>query len=80
MEGAVQFLQENGGVISTVIGFVLMFVAKAVPNSKAGPAVAKLQAVVDGLAKFAGFAVVALSAVSKILENSIKSDGYFGKK
>ena len=78
-ESAMKFLGDNMGSISMVLG-VFFSISKVVSNEKAGPVVAKIQVVVDGLAKLVASIGMLLKMISDILANLIKSDGILGKK
>lgn len=72
-------ISDNKAVIGTVLG-ILFAVAKAFSNEKAGPVVSKIQAMVDVAAKIVSKCGELLAAISEILANVIKSDGFLGKK
>ncbi len=78
-DNALKVITENGPAIGMVAG-VLFAVAKVASNQKAGAVVSKIQAGVDVAAKAVSSLGSLLKAVSDILANAIKSDGFLGKK
>lgn len=75
-----EFFVSHGAAISSVGGFIMVVVAKWIPNGEAGIVVSKIQWIVDMVAKLAFALGDALHAISDLIGNILKSDGLFGKK
>jgi len=75
----IKFLNDNMVVIGSVLGFIFG-VAKVASNSKAGPVIALIQKWVDLIAVGVQKVGLILKAISDLLSNAIKSDGFLGKK
>jgi hypothetical protein len=70
----------HDGTIMSVLGFLLLFLAKVFPNANANPVIALVQKFVDLGAKLCFALGGALKALADLLGNIIKSDGLLGKK
>jgi hypothetical protein len=76
----VEFLSSNIGPILTVMSVIMVVVAKIFPNANAPAAIAGIQKIVDmGASIFEGLGKLC-KALSNILAQIIKSDGFLGKK
>jgi len=64
----------------TVLGFIWVLVAKGFSNVNANPIIAGLQKALDAVAKVAEFIGKMCAALSYIISEAIKSDGFLGKK
>lgn len=79
LDKLVAFFGANEGMLLSVGGFILLAIAKLVPNSNAGAIVSKIQWVFDLIARFAYALGNACKACGKFLGDLIKSDGILGK-
>lgn len=79
LDQIIDFVSQNMSIISMVGGFLLVAIAKIVPNSNAGPLISKVQVFVDMAAKLCEKAGKFCLLISDILSNIIKSNGYLGK-
>lgn len=77
---ALNALLANKEAVIGVLGFLWVFVAKAFSNINANPVVAGLQKGLDLVAKVAELVGKLCAALSEILANVTKSDGFLGKK
>lgn len=80
INSVLDFLSNNAGVISSVLGFAVMVISKAASTEKANGVIAGIQKSVDALAEVVQVIGKALAFASKILADLIKSDGTLGKK
>lgn len=74
------FISANYAVLLSVFGFLLLALAKVVPNSQAGPVISKVQGAVDLLAGYLEAAGKLCHVLSQFLGDLIKSDGIGGAK
>ena len=76
----IEFLSSNIGPILTVMSVVMVVISKIFPNANAPKAIAAVQKIVDMGAKIFEVLGKLCKALSDILAQVIKSDGYLGKK
>lgn len=77
---AMEYLSANTATITMGLGILWMIIGKVFSNEKAGPVVQKIQAGLDFVAKACEGLGKLCAALSAILANMIKSDGFLGKK